>query len=541
MTISNLCGRWRGLCVGASVLLGACASDAPPPAVGQTEGAASAPALEITAAVRHDQSPMTSQLQDSTTTPADAKKAKKERDHKLLPGTDAAGADPVVQTAAAGSTPTAGLGFDAIGQGFLGTNATPYNVLWIPSDQNIAVGPSEVVEVTNDQIAAFDKTGAAVYGPRGVNILWSGFGGNCEANNDGDPVVRYDRQAGRWVVTQFQVTVTPYSQCVAVSSGPSFVNSTWNRYEFTYKYFNDYPKLSVWPDAYYVTYNMFQGGSFRGAAACALERTQMLVGGPARQICYQLSSKFGGLLAADVDGATLPTHDELLANFTTQGGYKLNLWKFHPNWTTPANSTFVQQPSVTVASFSTPTGIPQKGTSQKLDALSDRLMYRLAYRAGAPSLCASAGTASMVVNHTVSVSGVAGVRWYELRVTAAGNVSLCQQGTYKPDSTSRWMGSIAGDKLGNLAMGFSVSSSSLYPGIRSTGRLATDSAGMMGAETPIQDGGGYQSANRWGDYTSLVVDPTDDCTFWYVDQYEKVSGAWNWSTRVASFKFSGCN
>ncbi len=226
------------------------------------------------------------------------------------------------------------------------------------------------------------------------------------------------------------------------------------------------------------------------------------------------------------------------------GSNSLNLWKFHADFATPGNATLTGPTNIPVAAFSAACGggacIPQPGTRQKLDSLADRLMYRLAYRN-------FGATESLVVNHSVKVSGnkraqVVGIRWYELRVSSVGAPVVHQQGTFSPDSTNRWMGSIAMDKVGDMALGYSESSSTVFPSIRYTGRVPTDPLGTMQAENIIKAGGGSQLSNlsRWGDYSAMTVDPVDDCTFWYTTEYLKSSGTFNWSTWISSFKFPGC-
>ncbi len=441
---------------------------------------------------------------------------------------------------------TNGRNFAGVGNGDYGfaPNAAP-------PDTNGAVGATQYVHWVNESLAVFNKaTGAIAPGfPKAGNTLWAGFGGGCEVNNDGDPIVQYDKAAGRWVLTQFSVTSPAtygYLQCVAVST-TSDATGSYNRYSFSYggSQFNDYPKLAVWPDAYYVTYNIFNNGStFAGAKACAFDRTAMLAGAAATQQCFQLSTSFGGLLPSDLDGTIAPPagSPNFLLNF---GSNSLNLWKFHVDFTTAANSTFSGPTNIPVATFNAAcsgggTCIPQPGTSQKLDSLADRLMYRLAYRHFAD------GHESLVVNHSVTVSGskrssVTGIRWYELR-NPAGTPAVVQQGTFSPDTTDRWMGSIAMDKVGNMAVGYSASSASVYPSIRYTGRLATDSPNTLQTENIILNGGGSQTTNlsRWGDYSAMTIDPVDDCTFWYTTEYQKSNGTFNWSTRIASFKFPSC-
>ena len=217
----------------------------------------------------------------------------------------------------------------------------------------------------------------------------------------------------------------------------------------------------------------------------------------------------------------------------------LNLWKFHVDWTNSANTTLTGPTKITTASFSPACGggtcIPQPSTTQRLDSLADRLMFRLAYR--------NFGSyESLVVNHSVTVGTTAsGVRWYEVR-SPGGTPALFQSGTFSPDATSRWMGSIAQDQQGNMLLGYSASSSTLRPSIYYTGRLVSDAPGTMQAETVLTAGVGSQTGglSRWGDYSAMAIDPFDDCTFWYTNQYLKTTGSFNWSTRIGSFKFPGC-
>jgi hypothetical protein len=441
--------------------------------------------------------------------------------------------DPVLQTSVGPLVATTGgLNFAGVGLGDYGfvPNAAP-------PDTNGAAGATQYVQWVNESFAAFNKTtGALVEGPVAGNSLWSGFGGGCETNNDGDPIVQYDKAANRWVFTQFSVTTTPFLQCVAVST-TSDAMGTYARYAFSQPNFPDYPKLGVWPDAYYISFNMFSGNTFVGGRACAFDRSAMLAGSPATQICFQLSSSFGGLLPSDVDGSTAPPAGS--PNFFLAfGSNSLDIWKFHADFATPGNSTFTGPTNIPVAAFSPACGggtcIPQLGTRQLLDSLGDRLMYRLAYRNFVDH-------EALVVNHSVTAGANVGVRWYELRSPNA-TPTVFQQGTYAPDASYRWMGSIAMDKVGNFALGYSVSSSNMNPAIRFTGRAPGDSLGTMQAENTILEGIGSQlrTLSRWGDYTSMSVDPVDDCTFWYTNEYLKADGTFNWSTRIDSFKFPSC-
>ncbi len=429
---------------------------------------------------------------------------------------------------------TPGLSFDGIGVGFPG-----FTVGSAPPDTNGAVGATQYVQWVNSSFAVFNKsTGAIVSGPTAGNSLWSGFGGGCQTNNDGDPVVLYDKLANRWIFSQFSVSTTPFLQCVAVST-TSDATGTYNRYSFSYSGFDDYPKMGVWPDAYYQTFNMFNaaGTAFLGSDICAYNRTAMLAGQPATQVCFQQGSSIGGVLPADLDGTTAPPagSPNYLVFFGTNN---LNLFKFHVDFTTPANSTLSGPTVIPVAAFTAlcngGTCVPQSGTTNKLDSLADRLMFRLAYR--------NLGTKeALVVNHSVTAGSSGGVRWYEID-NPGGTPTLAQQSTFAPDTKFRWMGSVAMDHSGNMAMGYSVSSSTQNPAIAITGRLATDPTSTMQAETSIIAGTGSQTGTltRWGDYSAMSVDPVDDCTFWYTTEYLKTSGTFNWSTHIANFKFASC-
>lgn len=431
------------------------------------------------------------------------------------------------------------VNFAGVGQGDHG-----YNVGSAPPDTNGAVGATQYVQWVNEHFAVFNKTnGSLLLGPLAGNTLWAGFGGSCESRNDGDPIAQYDKLAGRWVMAQ-PVFSAPYSFCVAVSQ-TSDATGAWYRYQFTILNpntdFPDYPKLGVWPDGYYATFNIFRN-SFVGAGLCALDRIKMLAGLAATDQCFLLSSSFGGVLPADFDGTLAPPlgSPNYLINF---GKNSLNEWKFHVDWVNPSNTTLTGPIKINVARFSPVCGggfcIPQKSTFQKLDSLADRMMYRLAYRKFGDH-------EALVANHSITSgngrNGVAGVRWYEIRTPATP--TLFQSGTFAPaDGLHRWMGSIAMDKMGNIAVGYSLSGSQKYPSIAYTGRVPGDAAGTLEGEKITTSGGGSQTGGleRWGDYSAMSIDPTNDCTFYYTTEYLKTSGSFNWSTRINSFKFNSCN
>ena len=450
----------------------------------------------------------------------------------LPPGLTQGEEDTVLQRTMVPFTPTIGASFEGLGTGQYG-----FTVNSAPPDTNGTVGATQYVQWVNSSFAVFNKTsGALIAGPTAGNTLWSGFGGGCQTNNDGDPVVLYDKAAQRWVFSQFSVSTTPYLQCIAVST-TSDATGTYNRYSFQYSNFDDYPKMAVWSDGYYETFNMFNGNTFVGADACAYNRSAMLAGTAATQVCFQQGSSVGGLLPSDIDGNTAPPAGS--PNYLVYyGTNNLNLYKFHVDFNTPSNSTFTGPTVISVASFSPLCGggtcVPQPGTSQQLDSLADRLMYRLAYR--------NFGThESLVTNHSVVAGSSGGVRWYEIQ-NPSGTPTVAQQGTFAPDSNYRWMGSIAMDQAGDMAVGYSVSSSSVNPSVRYTGRVPTDPAGTMEAEVNVVSGSGSQGTglSRWGDYSAMQVDPVDDCTFWYTQEYIKANGTFNWSTRIANFKFPTC-
>ncbi|MGA7616620.1 MAG: PKD domain-containing protein [Thermoanaerobaculia bacterium] len=448
--------------------------------------------------------------------------------------------DPAIGTATV--TPSAAL---SIPSSFAGVGVENWNVRYAPPDTNGAAGPNNYIQWVNDAYAFWDKSGNMIYGPVAGNTIFQPLGGYCAQYNDGDPIVQYDKANGRWILSQFAVSQgssAGYRQCVAVSQSSDPMGG-WNLYEFNYgTNFNDYPKIGVWPDGYYATFNMFRrGSSFNGGEVCAWDAAAMRRGdATANQVCFNVGTSYGGLLPSDVDGSTAPPAGapNYVLNFGTNS---LNVWKFHVDWANPSASTLTGPTNIATAAFSRACGggtcIPQPGTSNQLDSLADRLMYRLAYRN-------HGGVQSLVVNHSVTPGNGAssGVRWYELRVNN-GNPSLYQQGTIAPDSNSRWMGSAAMDKNGNIVVGYSISSGTTFPDIVYTARTPNDPLGSMpNGEVSLNVGLGSQTGtlHRWGDYSSMSVDPTDDCTMWYTTEYLTYNGTWNWSTRVGKITPPGC-
>jgi len=453
--------------------------------------------------------------------------------------------DPVVQTSApTAQMPSTTTSFDGIG-------ATGM----LPPDSNSDVGPDHIVEIVNAQYQVFDKSGASLLGPANIQTLWTGFGGTgCAATNNGDPVVLYDAAADRWVISQMSLPARPnppFYQCLAVSQTGD-PTGAWHRYEFDMgSSFNDYSKLGVWGDGYYMTDNEFDSSdNYLGAGVWAFERSEMLSGLSAQSLHFSLSSAdvSSSLLPGDIDGPTAPPAGapNPIVGFEDSAPFNhhVKVWDFHADWAVPANSTLTGPTDIAAASFDanlcghSVNCIPQPDAAPGLDALSGFMMYRLAYRNfGAYQ--------SLLMNFTVDAGGGtdrAGIRWTELR-KSAGTWSIAQQGTYAPDSDNRWMGSVAQDQNGNIALGYSVSSATTYPSIRYAGRLANDPPGALSqAETTLQAGSGSQTSpsGRWGDYTSMQVDPSDDCTFWYTNQYYSSNSDRSWNTRIGSFKFPNC-
>lgn len=427
--------------------------------------------------------------------------------------------------------------------------------LVVPPDPNGDIGRDYYVQIVNKSFAIFDRKGNKALGPLDNNLLWSGFGGPCEITNRGDPIVLYDHLAERWLLSQFAyylIETGDYYQCIAVSTTADPMG-TWHRYSFLISKtkLNDYPKFGVWPDGYYMAVNQFEIFEYEfpkpaGQGAVVFERDKMLAGLPAAMVYFDMYSSnpdLIGLLPADLDGPPPPPGaPNPYMRFVDGNPDRLEIWEFQVDWQNAGNSTFTFKQSIPTASFDSSmcsglrNCIPQPGGSY-LDAISDRLMYRLQYRN-------FLNFQTLVTNHTVDTNGFdhAGVRWYELRNNGDGWV-IHQQGSYAPDAENRWMGSAAMNSFGDIALGYSVSSSVTYPSIRFTGRVFSDPLGSMSqGEGEIIAGSGYQQdvRGRWGDYSSMSVDPIDACTFWYTQEYYELIGTAPWQTRIASFKLSEC-
>lgn len=443
-------------------------------------------------------------------------------------------------------------------------------ILVNPPDPVGDVGPNHYVEMVNLSFAVYDKQGNRLLGPTPLGALWAGFPVTDCSLLAGDPIVLYDQLDDRWILTQFTSRGPEYWNCVAVSQTGD-PTGAYYRYAFsTGLNFPDYPKYGVWRNSYIITTREFGPTVEYGIGVYALERDKIMAGDPnARVVSFFLDGNDpgmlplvgDGLLPPDIDGKTKPANDSPAPIIGTQddgGGYgatfdALNIWELNVKWQAIPTASIALKAQLPVASFDSifPCGptrgcIPQPGITdpdQYLDILSyrQRPTWRLAYRRFQTY-------EALVTNQSVeALPGIAGVRWYEIR-RKGGTYSLYQQGTYAPnDGVHRWMGSVAMDKKGNIAAGYSVSNGvDVYPGIRYTGRLAGDPLGQMTlGEGVIINGSGVQTNvnSRWGDYTSMNIDPVDDCTFWYVNEYYQTTEPppdRKWQTRIASFKLPGC-
>ncbi|HEU0174506.1 MAG TPA: hypothetical protein VFV58_09610 [Blastocatellia bacterium] len=520
-----------------------------------------------------------------------------------------------VEQRSQGSLPGAALvaSFDGLGVGFEGPQGAV--ALRNPSDNSLAVGPDHIMQTVNTRMAIFtkkgkrfDTTGKVLYGPVPTNTVFKGFGGVCEATNNGDAVVRYDQLADRWLIVMpifrrgavrpdqpqpgragdpAQLSVPgqagqpgqavplyvpppspptqtqpprnqpgqgrgqqqpgpqgPYSMCYAISAGPDPFGPYY-RYEFLRPLFPDYPRPAIWPDGYYVPTST--GDEVIQKHACVVERAKMLKGEPAREQCVIIDG-VNFLNNSDIDGKGLPppgAPNIMMAAGGTQLKNVLEddeifVWKFHVDWERPANTKVTGPEKIAVAPYHYLCGgqltncVPQPDTDRRLDAQGDKIMSRLVYRR-------VAGGESLVAVHSVNTSaGGGGVRWYEFRIGKGRSVRLHQQGTYAPDGFYRWMASPAIDRFGNIGIGYSFGGTPNFAGQRFAARRANDPLGKLTLrETVLAEGEAAQNVMRWEDYAQTAVDPSDDCTIWYVGDYVKKDET-SYSSRIGAFRLPGC-
>ena len=508
--------------------------------------------------------------------------------------------------------------FEGLGAGFEGPQGTAN--LRNPSDNSLAVGPDHVVQTVNSRMAIFTRkgrrfaeTGRVLYGPVNTNNVFRGFGGSCEARNNGDAVVRYDQLARRWLIvlpifsraperpdqppvwtaraaayespigranqpgsaaTLYQPPAPPaaplaplaplapaplaplapsaplapaakgpYSVCYALSTSDDPLGAYY-RYEFLRPLFPDYPRPAVWPDGYYVPTST--GDEVIEKHACVVERTAMLAGRSAREQCFVIND-VNFLNNADLDGTQLPPRGAPNVMMAAGGTQLKNVlednailaWKMFTNWDDASKSRLEGPSPIAVAPYHYLCGgqltscVPQPGAERKLDAQGDKIMARLVYRR-------IGDQQSMVAVHSIDTAAGGGVRWYEFRIDRNANVALHQQGTYALPGF-RWMASPAMDKLGNIGIGYSFGAAAEFAGQRFAGRLASDPPGQLTLrEAVLVEGEAPQTTTlRWQDYTQTAIDPSDDCTIWYVGDYIKKATP-TYSTRIGAFQLPGC-
>jgi hypothetical protein len=519
-----------------------------------------------------------------------------------------------------GPAPEIVASFDGLGIGFEGPQGAGRS--GNPSDNSLAVGPDHIVQTVNSRMAIFtkkgskyDTTGRVLYGSVSTNNVFRGFGGDCEARNNGDAVVRYDQLADRWLIVMPIFSRIPYRAdqpvgtrpgdpaalsvpgvagqpgpavplyqppppspdattpqrgggpgrggppptgpqgnyaiCYAISTSSDPLGS-YHRYEFLRPYFPDYPRPAVWPDGYYVPSSTGDDRISPTVAtqkhACVVEREKMLRGEPATEQCVIIEN-VNFLNNADLDGKSLPpagTPNVMIAAGGTQldSIYRdsvIRVWNYHVDWRNPSATRVTEAAPIRVAPYhylcngQLTNCVPQPGVERRLDAQGDKIMARVVYRR-------IGSQQSIVAAHSVNTAaGGGGVRWYELRVGDDGRLALCQQGTYRAGAMYRWMASPAMDRLGNIGIGYSFGGASVFPGQRFAGRRPSDPLGQLSLREAVLAEGeaAQQNTLRWEDYTQTAVDPSDDCTIWYVGDYLK-SGATAFSTRIGAFRMPGC-
>lgn len=429
---------------------------------------------------------------------------------------------------------------------FDGLGVNPQRALDVPNTTG-AAGATQYVQGAGDEFAIYDKaTGALISGPLPGNTFWIGLGGPCENGPyDDGPIVQYDKLAARWVMSRSVNKGSSASnvQCVAVST-TSDATGTYYQYEFDFfktTTIMSFTRLTVWPDAYYFWSELEDNTGDAGGWACALDRTSMLGGLTATSVCFNVDTvQLGLFVPADLDGTVPPAAGTpnffINLNFAASS---LDLYKFHVDFSNTANSTFTGPTSIHVKPWTLACKllacITQPSPGALLDSYSLYPMYRLAYRN-------FGGVDTLVFNHTIDRGdGVAAIRWYQIQ-NLSSTPKITQQGTFASSGSAHlWIGSIAMDKNGDIALGFNLSSSTRKPSILYTGRVPSDPPGRMEPAKTIITGTGVETViGSWGTISDMAVDPVDDCTFWYTNEYMKQDGFDSWNTRIASFRFNAC-
>jgi hypothetical protein len=434
------------------------------------------------------------------------------------------------------------------------------------SDDSGAVGFNHYVQFVNTAMVVYDKSGNLLHGPVGNKTFWQNQP-DCGGDQYwSDAVVRFDRYANRWIITRPGRVPNGPDLCVAVSQTSDPLGA-YDQYAFEVNntenglsnYFNDYPKIAVFTDAYYATADPNKIFSGLGNTISAFEKSAMLAGDQAPQFVTffvpapQTPFTRSNMLAADLEGRRLPptgTPEYIVQVQDDTLGFpadRLQVYEFHVNWNDPSSSMLVPTDSLVPEPFNCNACvdqfcIEQPGIPTLLDSLSyGYMMQRLTYRNFSDHRM-------LLLNHTVAADGDpmqnhAGIRWYELRMGTSGPWEIYQQGTYAPDANDRWLGSIAMDKNGNIALGFHVSGANEFPSLHYAGRRPNDPLGTLPlGELMLIDGNGAQLNDPlFGDYSQMTIDPVDDCTFWYTGTYYPTIGAANdWHTRIGAFKFANC-
>jgi hypothetical protein len=439
---------------------------------------------------------------------------------------------------------------------FAGLDHDTWGAGW-PPDTVGDVGTDFYVQAVNTSIGIWAKTGGPPLAAFTFNTLWSGTSTPCDTSNAGDPTVVYDQMSDHYIVADFAWSNTqngPYYECIAVSQTGNPITGGWWLYAYrsddaAHPWLPDYPKMGIWPDGLYMTANMFDclnpdcsSAQYKEVRAYAFNRSDLESGAVLHSVVADLNStSFFTLLPSNLRGAQPPAGRPNLLVSESEASFDFEVWKYAVDWVTPANSTFTGPTNVSQTAYNAPVDVPQATVlDDTLDSLGDRMMMQNQYRN-------LSGTESLYVNHTVrtSATGPDGIQWAQINVTGGtiATTPVQQQiyGNVGGDGVHRWMGSLAVDGQGNIALGYSASKSGMNPAIRYNGRLASDPPSTLPqGEATMQTGGGSQRGgfNRWGDYSAMTVDP-DDCTFWYTNEYYAATGT-NWQTRIGSFRFPSC-